>query len=68
MAVPGEFRARRGIANASHAAANTAAALKRAMVRQDQRIEAVSSALSPLAGWSLAKSARFGAGVAIVPP
>jgi hypothetical protein len=36
------------------------AAQARTTWRQDQRIEAVSSVLSPLTGWSLAKPGRFG--------
>src|SRR5688572_19499623 len=54
-------------ASANHAAAKTDSP-STTIWRHGQRIEAVSSTLSPLAGWSLAKPARFGAGAAIVQP
>jgi hypothetical protein len=58
--VPGESAFAGRIANASHVAASMAAQAGTTW-RQDQRIEAVSSTLSPLAGWSLAMPVRFGA-------
>lgn len=60
---PGESAPVGPAVDANHAAVNNMAAalmLARTTVRRGQRIDAVSSTLSPLAGWSLAQPVWFG--------